>query len=214
MPKRKELDVGLLVALYEEGNTTREVAEILGTSSATVTRRLQEAGVSARPNGQRAPQRIEVSGEEARIRLRRSGGFVWAHLDGGDVPLVRGYYWSVHSGGYVHCVGSGLYIHRLIIAAPEGLLVDHKDGDRLNNRRRNLRIVDPAGNAENLTRVRSDSSTGIRGVGPCKFTGRWIARVKKEGKYVFCKRFDTLEEAAAAVQEARREFMPLSEADR
>lgn len=45
--------------------------------------------------------------------------------------------------------GKTTYIHRLIVGALKGQIVDHRDGDTLDNRRRNLRIVTPKQNCEN-----------------------------------------------------------------
>lgn len=41
-------------------------------------------------------------------------------------------------------------LHRLLTNCPKGMVVDHIDGDGLNNRRKNLRICTPAENAQNV----------------------------------------------------------------
>lgn len=42
--------------------------------------------------------------------------------------------------------GKRCYLHRIVIEAPDGEHVDHIDGDSLNNRRANLRLVTHAEN--------------------------------------------------------------------
>lgn len=66
---------------------------------------------------------------------------VWAVIDEQDWARVKGYRWSAtkrKKALYVrnHIVG---LLHRFILNASDELIVDHKDGDTLNNRRGNLR---------------------------------------------------------------------------
>ena len=81
--------------------------------------------------------------------------------------------------------------------------VDHKNRDRLDNRRENLRICTDADNRANSGR-RSDNTSGYKGVFR-KRTG-WQAQVKKGGKSVFCKTFRTPEEAARAYDEVAKKL--------
>jgi len=78
--------------------------------------------------------------------------------------------WYVHAsdgkgGEYEYAVSGGrrLGMHRVVMNAPKGMDVDHKNGDRLNNCKENLRICTRAENSRNK-RTRSDSASGIKGV--------------------------------------------------
>lgn len=79
-------------------------------------------------------------------------------FDPDDETLVRAYSWSLHSCGkgklYARCqwhegIQVRIYMHRLIARVALGeppksnSVVDHIDGDGLNNRRENLRWLDP-----------------------------------------------------------------------
>jgi hypothetical protein len=60
--------------------------------------------------------------------------------------------------------GSGglIYLHRFIMAAPKGVIVDHVNGDTLDNRRANLRLCSTRQN--NANSRRAIGVTGYRGV--------------------------------------------------
>lgn len=62
------------------------------------------------------------------------------------------------------------YAHRLLYQIynnfeeiPEGFLVDHKDCDRTNNSKENLRLATPSQNSHNI-RLAKNNSTGIKGL--------------------------------------------------
>lgn len=76
--------------------------------------------------------------------------------------------------------GAKLYVHRVIWEMhngpiPEGMMVDHIDGDGLNNRLNNLRLVTMTGNGRNARRP-STNSSGLSGV-------IWVARARKWRAY-------------------------------
>lgn len=60
-------------------------------------------------------------------------------------------------------------------------VVDHIDGDRLNNRIENLRSVDRNGNALNRRRPKSNTS-GVIGVSWCKRSQKWAASIRKNNR--------------------------------
>jgi hypothetical protein len=55
-------------------------------------------------------------------------------------------------------------LHRFLMQAPPGVLVDHRDGDGLNNTRRNLRLTDNRGNARNIVSSKNQKAGGYKGV--------------------------------------------------
>jgi hypothetical protein len=90
------------------------------------------------------------------------------------------------------------YMHRLITEAPRELIVDHRNGDTLDNRRINLRLTTKSRNSLNITKQRSDNKSGFRGVSWSKSVGRWQAVATIEGIQKGLGYFDTPEAAHLA----------------
>lgn len=70
-------------------------------------------------------------------------------------------------------------LHRLLVGAVlgDGLVVDHRNGDTLDNRRSNLRVTDVRGNATNITRSKNQRLGGFKGVSWNKNAGKWSASI-------------------------------------
>lgn len=101
-------------------------------------------------------------------------------------------------------------MHRLLLAAPPRIVVDHWNHDTLDNRRQNLRLVTGSQNQQNRRGCnRNNVSSGILGVTFHKPTGRWQAKFEFQGRRYFAGRFDTADEAAAAVAEEKERVMGL-----
>lgn len=85
-------------------------------------------------------------------------------------------------------------MHRFIMGAPAGMDVDHINGDGLDNRRENLRVVTRAENLANRGTFKNNK-LGVRGV-----------RKTLDGKYrmIFQRNFDTPEEASAMWEKISR----------
>jgi hypothetical protein len=81
-------------------------------------------------------------------------------------------------------------------------LVDHRDGDRSNNRWDNLRRATPSQNSANRRRHRNNKC-GFKGVTRA-VSGRWCASIHKNGRSRHLGTFSTPEEAHAAYMAAAR----------
>jgi hypothetical protein len=126
-------------------------------------------------------------------------------IDKCDEPLLGECKWRVDSQGYAsgRYHGKQVRLHRVITGAAKHQIVDHVNGDRLDNRRGNLRLTDRCGNARN-SKFRSHNTSGYRGVYKCSYTGRWRAEIRVRGKGIKLGRFDDVRVAAAAYDEAAR----------
>jgi predicted lipoprotein len=88
---------------------------------------------------------------------------------------------------------------------PGKVMLDHIDGNPLNNRIENLRIASRETNLHNSKR-RSDNTSGVKGVCFHKQTRKWRARVALNGVRHSLGAFDTLEQATGAIRFARVEM--------
>lgn len=123
--------------------------------------------------------------------------------DHADDGLVRQCKWHIDSVGYVAgTIGGKRYrLHRAIMGARKGEVVDHINRDPLDNRRCNLRITNRAGNAQNAGPHRHNKS-GFKGVYLCSSTGRWRAEIRVNGKGIKLGRHDSRITAALAYDAA------------
>jgi len=97
---------------------------------------------------------------------------------------------------------SPVRVHKLVAMAflghvPCGYdeVVDHIDNNRQNNRLDNLQLTT---NRHNASKDQKDKTSKYTGVYLCSTTGRWIAKIKIDGKSVWLGRHDTQEQAAKA----------------
>ena len=97
-------------------------------------------------------------------------------------------------------------LHRLIMNAMPGTEIDHINGDKLDNRRENLRFVTRSQNMQNVRTLRSDSTTRVRNVFIEKRTGRYVVRVQLNGRSYYCGSFILLNDAAEVAKQSRRKY--------
>ncbi len=88
-------------------------------------------------------------------------------------------------------------MHRLILAAPIGADVDHRDGDGLNNRRSNIRLCTPTQNEMNK-KPSSRNTSGYKGVSHYNKGPKWMAKLKVGNRKIRRFGFTSAEEAARA----------------
>lgn len=113
---------------------------------------------------------------------------------------------------FVH-MNSGTYRASRIIwilhnkkSIPEGMVIDHINGNRLDDRPENLRCVTRKVNAQNITKPRKGSKSQLLGVSSDKREGMWRARIFKAGKLICLGSFSDPQEAHEVYVKAKREF--------
>lgn len=116
------------------------------------------------------------------INLRLPNGEI-CKVNEDDLVIISGYSWH-KVGGYVQAetgsrvVGDRKHIrmHRLIMNAKEGELIDHKNGNPLDNRRRNLRVCTQSQNGMNR-KAQANNKSGYKGVSWMKTKNKWRATI-------------------------------------
>lgn len=116
-----------------------------------------------------------------------------------DWDKVTRHSWSALESGYLVCTykQEQIRLHRLVANAPDnGLVVDHVNGDKLDNRKENLRITTQKNNSRNLG-LQKNNKTGVTGVSKTP-SGKYRARIMVDRKEICLGTFETLKEAAIA----------------
>ena len=97
------------------------------------------------------------------------------------------------------------YVHKIIFLMHHGYIpqiVDHIDGNTLNNRIENLRAANLSQNQHNRT-IDKKNTSGFKNVSWCKRTKKWQVTLACNKKQIAFGRFDDIELADLVAQEAR-----------
>lgn len=98
----------------------------------------------------------------------------------------------------------GVKMSRFIMNPPKDMVVDHADGNTLNNMRENLRICTQAENGRNSL-IKTNTS-GMRGVHWHKGAKKWVAKISVDYERKFLGYFDSLGDAGRAYNEAAKKY--------
>ncbi len=143
------------------------------------------------------------------IQANRRAKPICAKVDPDDYQTVSQYNWhlyeSISRNYYAVRYEERRYIkmHRVIMNAPKGVIVDHKDGDGLNNTKDNLRFATYAQNSYNKKTGKNGSSR-YRGVHLIKETGKYRAKISYNRIRKHLGYFETEEDAARAYDRAAK----------
>jgi hypothetical protein len=123
----------------------------------------------------------------APVRIQMPCGH-WFIVDAEDAERVAAFKWHAKSWSaspgkrYAHRTvrvtpgrngkKSAVTLHRWLVDAGPGQVVDHVNGNTLDNRRENLRVTDVRGNSMNVTSSKNQKRGGFKGV-------NWNPRAKK-----------------------------------
>jgi hypothetical protein len=148
---------------------------------------------------------VIIEGDSAKVPIFNNRAAVVAHalIDARDAALVRERTWCLSRGYAVSGVRTGpRQMHRLILDCPSGLEVDHINGDKLDNRRSNLRIVTRAQNAQNVPRSKRNVYRQPR--------GSYMVLVTSGRRQHYGGTFRDLHEAHEAAARLRSDLLPFA----
>ena len=151
-------------------------------------------------------QRINESRDDFGIIYQRGDiGGTAIKVDLGDLDfLLQGALWSVNANGYAsrHSYTSNGkdLMHRIILNVTDPKIqVDHINGDKLDNRRQNLREATVSQNLAN-SEVNPNHATSYKGVTTTPY-GKYRSRIGFMNERIFIGDFNTEEDAARAYNE-------------
>jgi hypothetical protein len=122
----------------------------------------------------------------------------YAYVDAADYEWLSKWSWHLH-GLYAvrHEKGKRIYLHRAIMQPPQGMVVDHKNRNKLDNTRENLLVCTQQENCHNRSK-QNGALSRFRGVSYNSSSRKWVARITFEGKRLSLGYFVEEVEAARA----------------
>ena len=150
-------------------------------------------GVPCRNYRPRAPEP-----KDDEVRCIPLGDGFYAYVDAADYERLSQWTWRL-CGKYAGRMEKGklIFMHREIVQAPEGRVVDHKNRNKLDNTRDNLRPFTHAENARNRSKPRGTTSQ-FRGVSHDKKADKYQAQIHYHGRGHYIGYFTDEIEAARA----------------
>jgi hypothetical protein len=148
-----------------------------------------------------------IEGDTVKIFIKET----FAIIDLIDLNLAIEYRWHIAKGGYAM---NGLwrerkqFMHHFIIPKTEGMYVDHKNRNKLDNRRENLHLVTSKENVRNRG-LNKNNTSGYRGINRINRKGRtrnWEAKIDLNYKSIYLGSFVELEDAIKARRDAELKY--------
>jgi hypothetical protein len=143
-----------------------------------------------------------------KIRLTRGK---YALIDAADFERVNQYKWFCDFADYaardIKITGKHkrVWLHRWLLEAKKGEIVDHVNQDTLDNRRSNLRFCTIKQNCRNA-RLPVSNTTGYKGVRAGKTGKNFSAFIKVNRKQIHLGMYSTRKEAAKAYNRAALKY--------
>lgn len=129
-------------------------------------------------------------------------------IDTTDIEKINRYKWSLTKGHIATKDKNNktIYLHRYLLdVTDKNVIVDHIDGNPLNNKRNNLRIGTQELNARNHG-ICSTNTSGVTGVTWDKQRSKWAAQIVYKNKNHHLGRFNDFDDAVKARKDAEIKF--------
>ena len=131
---------------------------------------------------QSKPNRYEFISDGVRLWTNNGDEY---YISTVDFDRVHKWSWRKRNDGYFHAKvnGKDISLHKFILGYDGPLNIDHRDNNRANNRRDNLRQASIAQNAWN-SKIANNNTSGVTGVHFSKTQQRWVARIMVNGRRI------------------------------
>jgi hypothetical protein len=149
-------------------------------------------------------------------RLIPLSGGIYAIVDAVDYIWLMQWKWTAMRGRYTwyayrldwsdmaHPVS--ISMHRAIAQPPDGKQCDHRNGNGVDNRRKNLRDGDGTEQRWN-SKTQINNTSGYPGISRCEQTQSWKVRINVRGREIWLGRHKTLERAIAVRKSAEEKYV-------
>jgi len=143
-----------------------------------------------------------------KIKLNgKRGGFTI--VDNDIYDIASKFKWSMDKSGYVRGWKDGkcIRIHELVLQKKDGLETDHISGDKLDNRRSNIRLCTHQQNMSNRKAPRNKKTSKYKGVFKSPGCNSSRAAITYKGKKIYLGSFRCETVAALAVDRKAKEIL-------
>lgn len=128
-----------------------------------------------------------------------------AIIDDDDFNIVSQYSWHMQSKGYAASNKRHL-MHRIIMRAKSGQMIDHINGNKLDNRKSNLRLCTNSQNHMNKPKTSIKKTSKYKGVYWCSAKKTWRSDIKINRKKIHIGSFKNEDLAAIAYNKVAKEL--------
>ena len=108
----------------------------------------------------------------------------WVLISPEDEKKLTSYSWRPKVGRnnlyFFSRIGKGIMMHRVVMNAKKGQIIDHINGNTLDNRRENLRVVTPQ--QSSINRILNGGSSLYKGVFRRKNEINWSIKISNKNK--------------------------------
>lgn len=143
------------------------------------------------------------------IELHRYKGKnnLYTIVDDDNFYEINKYKWHISSLGYVIRTEKNkiIYLHRKIMNFPLDKVIDHINGNKIDNRKSNLRIVSIKKNVRNQ-KYHKNNTSGFLGVSFRKGRNRYRATITVDKKQIFLGNFINIKDAIDARNKAVKKY--------
>lgn len=131
--------------------------------------------------------------------------YEWLNQWKWSLIVVKVRFFSARRDFYKNGKRKGVAMSRLIMNFPKNKFVDHINGDSLDNRRSNLRIVTRNQNAQNRRKKIKSTTSKYKGVHKRSQYNYWLSFIHVNGKKIPLGKFMSEKKAAIAYNKAALE---------
>lgn len=135
---------------------------------------------------------------------------VYAIVDESDYEELSKHKWTLKGDGYAHRgtprpERKWILMHRQIMQPLTSMQVDHINGNRLDNRKENLMIVNYSQSQINR-KIGTNNKSGYKGVHKNNKSNKWFANIRIDGKIKYLGGFGDIKEAVRVRDNAVKKY--------